>query len=48
MCLGARVRHGVEGQGDIETVLISLTGRRLDASPGGDTGDDDLGNAQRL
>jgi hypothetical protein len=48
--VGVRVRvgHGVDGEGDVEPLLVRLAGGRLDPDAGGDARDDDLRDAPGL
>ena len=42
---GVEIGHGVGDQGDVEAVLMGLAGGRFDVDAGGDSADDDLGDA---
>ena len=42
MRFGAHIGHGIESQGDVESLLIRLAGRGFDAGSGCDAGDNHL------
>ncbi len=45
---GVEVGHGAEGQRHVEAVLVGLPGGGLDTDGGGESADDDLGDAEFL
>ena len=46
MSVGVQVGHGVDGENNIETAFVRLTGGRFHAKAGGDTGENDLRDTQ--